>query len=271
MISFANAKINLGLFITEKRSDGFHNLESIFLPVNVADVLEIIPTNNEAFSFQTVGIEIDGDTNDNLCVKAYHLLKKDFDIPGFKSCLLKNIPIGAGLGGGSSDGVKMMKALNELFELKISETKLLNYASQLGSDCPFFVRNQPAYVSGSGDVMEPINVDLSGVHVVVVHPGIHVSTKDSYGMIKPSRPSFDLRTISSLDRKDWQQKITNDFEAPMIAKFPVIDEIKKAMIDNGAFYASMSGSGSAVYGFFQEEKQLGHLWPEFFYRNASVL
>ncbi len=271
MISFANAKINLGLFITEKRSDGFHNLESIFLPVNVADALEIIPTDHDAFSFQSVGNEIAGNTDDNLCVKAYHLLKKDFDIPGIKSCLLKNIPIGAGLGGGSSDGVQMLKALNEVFELKISEEQLLEYASQLGSDCPFFVRNQPAFVSGRGDVMEQINIDLSGVHVVVVHPGVHVSTKDAYSMIKPSNPTFDLRTISTLARKDWQQKITNDFEAPMIAKFPVIGEIKNALIDNGAFYASMSGSGSAVYGFFEEEKQLQHLWPEFFYRNASIL
>lgn len=270
MISFANAKINLGLFITEKRSDGFHNLESIFLPIPVADVLEIISTDDPSFSFQTVGTTIDGKSEENLCVKAYHLLKQDFNIPGFKSCLLKNIPIGAGLGGGSSDAVQMMKAIRDHFKLEISDELLLKYAAQLGSDCPFFVRNEPAFISGRGDIIEAMNIELKGIHLVVVHPGIHVSTQEAYAMIVPSTPAFDLRKIASLDRKEWQRFIRNDFEAPMISQFPIIGNIKKGLIEHGAFYASMSGSGSAVYGLFEEEKQLDHLWPEYFCRSASL-
>jgi 4-diphosphocytidyl-2-C-methyl-D-erythritol kinase len=255
MISFANAKINLGLYVTEKRIDGFHNLESIFLPVSVSDVLEIIPDTTDACSFQTVGIEIDGNNEENLCVKA---------------CLLKNTPIGAGLGGGSSDGVQMLKALNEIFELKISEDRMLKYAAQLGSDCPFFVRNEPTFVTGRGDIMHPIQLNLKGTFVIIVHPGVHISTPIAYSLIVPTLPNFDLRNIHSLDKKNWQKVIRNDFEAPMIHKFPVIGEIKKQLLENGAFYSAMSGSGSAVYGLFDQEKDLRHLFPDFFYREAHI-
>lgn len=271
MIAFANAKINLGLYVTEKRADGFHNIESIFLPISISDAIEIIPSQSAGIDFQTVGIDIASSPSENLCVKAYDLLQKDFDLPGIKVCLLKNIPIGAGLGGGSSDGVQMIKMLNEHFVLQLPHDKLLAYAEQLGSDCPFFVRNQPAFVTGRGEIMEPCDVNLKDVHVVLIYPEINISTSKAFSIISATPADFNLRKTNDLDRKNWQKNIRNDFEAPMIATHPVIGEIKNKLINEGAFYASMSGSGSSVFGLFENEKNLEHHFKGHYCRSAVVM
>lgn len=271
MIAFANAKINLGLYVTEKRTDGFHNIESIFLPISIADALEFIPSQNAGIDFQIVGIDVEGNPSENLCVKAYNLLHNDFELPGIKCCLLKNIPIGAGLGGGSSDGVQMIKMLNEHFELNLSKETLLFYAEKLGSDCPFFIRNEPAHVTGRGEIMKPINIDMRDAHVVLIYPEIHISTATAFGHITPKTVDFDLTKINELKREDWQKTIRNDFEEPMMKLHPVLGDIKNKLIEKGAFYASMSGSGSAVYGLFESDKNLERMFPDFYCRSAKVI
>lgn len=250
MIAFANAKINLGLYVTGKRTDGFHDLESIFLPVSLCDVVEIIPSDSNDIEFQSLGISVDGNPHDNLCVRSYDLLKKDFNIPGVNACLLKNIPIGAGLGGGSSDAAVMLKLLNDFFSLKLSRHDLKKYAEKLGSDCPFFIDNKPVFVTGRGEIMDSIALDLSNKFLMIVHPGIHVSTASAYSMIIPQKHASDIRELVKLPMKEWRQNISNDFEKPMIELHPEIGAIKDKLYAQGAIYASMSGSGSAVYGIF---------------------
>ena len=264
MIAFANAKINLGLFVTERRPDGFHNLESIFLPVSLCDVLEAVPSDDEGIRFSTQGRTIDGDIETNLCVKAYRVLSRDFSLGGVEATMLKNIPIGAGLGGGSSDGAHMLKILNELFELKLTHTRLEYYAAELGSDCPFFIQNKPCFVHGRGELLEPIDFSLKGQHVVIIHPGIHVSTAEAFRGISPKSASFDLRAIGSLPKSEWQHHVTNDFETSVCASHPAIANLIESLLKEGAWYARMSGSGSAVFGFFDSPIELKSLPENYF-------
>ncbi len=271
MIAFANAKINLGLFVTERRPDGFHNLESIFLPVSLCDVVEAVRTDGEGIQFTTQGREIDGDIETNLCVRAYRLLSRDFELGGVDATMLKNIPIGAGLGGGSSDGAHMLKILNSLFELKLSTEELKHYAAQLGSDCPFFIENAPCFVHGRGEILEPINLSLQGQHVVIIHPGIHVSTAEAYRGITPKSAPFDLRVISQLPRDQWQQEVTNDFEDSVCVHHPSISQLIALLLLEGAWYARMSGSGSAVYGFFDNQVELKNIPADYFSYWGTVL
>ncbi|MFN5620257.1 MAG: 4-(cytidine 5'-diphospho)-2-C-methyl-D-erythritol kinase [Flavobacteriales bacterium] len=271
MIAFANAKINLGLYVTERRTDGYHNLESIFLPVSLCDVLEAIRSEGDEIAFTTQGRRIDGDAESNLCVKAYRLLQRDFKLGGVEATMLKQVPIGAGLGGGSSDGAHMLKLLNELFSLNLSTDQLQHYAAQLGSDCPFFISNKPAFVHGRGELLDPIDMPAIQSHVVIIHPGIHVGTADAYRGIKPSAASFDLRTIGQLPMDQWQGRITNDFERVVFALHPEIASIKRTLLDQGALYSSMSGSGSAVFGFFDERIALSGIPQNYFVHWGKLL
>jgi len=271
MIAFANAKINLGLFVTERRADGYHNLESIFLPVSLCDVVEAIRTDGDDIVFTTQGRSIDGDPETNLCVRAYRLLQRDFKLGGVEATMLKNVPIGAGLGGGSSDGAHMLKLLNAIFNLELSSEQLQSYAAQLGSDCPFFIENKPCYVHGRGELLEPIELPLKGQHVVIIHPGIHVSTAEAYRGIVPKPAPFNLRQLSELPKEQWQQVVTNDFEVTVCKEHPGIAEMINQLLEAGAWYARMSGSGSAVYGFFDAPVELRHIAPAYYSHWAQVI
>jgi 4-diphosphocytidyl-2-C-methyl-D-erythritol kinase len=251
MIVFPNAKINIGLNITEKRPDGFHNIESCFYPIGWADALEILPT--EQFKFESSGIAIPGNAANNLCTKAYTLLSKDHALPPVSMHLLKSIPIGAGLGGGSSDAAFAIKTLDRLFCLGITIEEQLRYARQLGSDCAFFISNQPAYCFNKGDEFDKINVALAGKWIVLVNPGIHISTVEAYAGILPRPSGQDLRITLGQPISDWKNTVKNDFETSLFPKYPILAEVKKKLYASGALYASMSGSGSTIYGIFEKE------------------
>lgn len=254
MICFPSCKINLGLRITQKRADGFHALETVFFPISIKDALEIIiePDANAApITFTSSGLAINGDPSDNLCFKAYELLKKDYPtIPNIKMHLHKQIPMGAGLGGGSSDGAFTLVALNQLFDLQITEDKLMQYALTLGSDCPFFILNSPAYATGRGEILNPINVNLDGYTIIIVNPGIAISTKLAFSLITPKVPDSNLEVIICESVSTWKDNLINDFEEPIFNSFPELANIKETLYQKGAVYASMTGTGSTVYGIF---------------------
>ncbi|WP_247232568.1 4-(cytidine 5'-diphospho)-2-C-methyl-D-erythritol kinase [Telluribacter sp. SYSU D00476] len=256
MVVFPNAKINIGLHITEKRSDGFHNIESCFYPVGWSDALEIRPA--ERLSFQSSGLPIPGATTpetafSNLCVKAYHLLARDYSLPPVDIHLLKAIPIGAGLGGGSADAAFTIRALNELFGLQLTTTQQQDYARTLGSDCAFFIENQPRYCYGKGDQFEEIDLRLAGKWIVLVNPGLHISTAEAYAGVRPAQPATDLRQLLQQPIHEWRTTVVNDFEASLFLKYPELPALKDQLYELGALYASMSGSGSTVYGIFGNE------------------
>jgi len=248
MIIFPNAKINLGFNILNKREDGYHDIESCCYPVPWHDGLEVMAA--ASFAFHSYGLEVPGDPGTNLCVKAYHLLKKDFDIPPVAFHLLKQIPIGAGLGGGSADGAFALKLLNDLFDLKLSSLKLKAYALALGSDCPFFIQNQPVITEGRGEKLSPVNLDLTGYYLVIHHPGIYISTKEAYSGVKPQLPGQSIKQVLAQPIKDWKQLLRNHFEASVFKNHPAIAQLKDEMYKAGALYASMTGSGSTVYSLF---------------------
>ncbi|MGN0002543.1 MAG: 4-(cytidine 5'-diphospho)-2-C-methyl-D-erythritol kinase [Sphingobacterium composti] len=256
MISFANAKINIGLSITEKRSDGYHNIETIFYPVKMYDVLEF--GDSDSYSFEALGIDIPQD-GVNLCTKAYQILQNDYTIRPISIKLLKNIPIGAGLGGGSSDAAFVLKALNELNNLGLTEEQLQQYASKLGADCSFFISNKPVFAEGIGTEFSSVDLDLSTYYIVVIKPEIHISTAEAYSNITPRIPKVDMRRAIQLPIQEWKYYITNDFELGIFEKYPLIQELKNKLYEKGALYASMSGSGSSVYGIFEEEIYLDDL------------
>lgn len=249
MIYFPNAKINIGLNVVSKRMDGFHNLETIFFPVKLADALEIVESKKTKFS--SSGIEIDGNPENNLVFKAYQILNNDYIIPPVKIHLHKVIPFGAGLGGGSSDAAFALKLLNEYFNLKISSEKLKSYATQIGADCPFFIENKPTFASGIGNQFQPVNLDLSEYKILIIKPNISVSTPDAYRNVIPSKPKFNLKEIENLPIEKWKNTIVNDFEESVFQKYSEINDLKQNLYKMGALYASMSGSGSAVFGIFR--------------------
>lgn len=250
MVQFPNCKINLGLNITRKRTDGYHDLETVFYPVAIKDALEVIPA--ERFNFHSSGIPVAGNSADNLCVKAYNILKKDFpELPAVSIHLHKAIPMGAGLGGGSADGAFMLSMLNKKFHLNLAEQQLIDYALQLGSDCPFFIINKPCFATGRGEKMKPIQLDLSSYKMVIVNPGVHVSTREAFSQLTPTVPAKSIQEIIQQPISTWRQELTNDFEGPVFKLYPAIEEIKRRLYDAGAIYASMTGSGSTVYGIFE--------------------
>lgn len=253
MITYPIAKINLGLQVTGKRPDGFHNIETVFYPVPIQDALDVVAS--KSFSIKITGIDLKEDPKENLVVKAYDLLKKDFQLPPISIHLHKNIPVGAGLGGGSADAAFMLLLLNELFELEIREEQLLKYALQLGSDCPFFIRQKPAYARGRGELLEDISLSLKGYHLVVVKPPVHISTAEAYKDVVPGESRIALKALVQFPVTKWQGNVQNKFEPPVFAKHPEVKEIKQTLYKLGAAFALMSGSGSAVYGLFRSEKK----------------
>jgi len=248
MIVFPNAKINIGLNIISKRPDGYHNLETLFYPIKLSDALEMAETGKTGITF--TGIAVDCDPDDNLVMKAYKLLKADYELPPVQFHLHKVIPSGAGLGGGSSDAAFTLKLLNDYFRLNIGVEKLKEYAVRLGADCAFFIDNKPALGTGIGNQLEPLSLDLSHYELVILKPEIAVSTVQAYSNIVPANPSFSLSELPELDPSEWKSHVVNDFEKNIFRLFPEIEQLKRLLYDEGAVYASMSGSGSAVYGFF---------------------
>ncbi|WP_153799895.1 4-(cytidine 5'-diphospho)-2-C-methyl-D-erythritol kinase [Foetidibacter luteolus] len=266
MIYFPGCKINLGLNIISKRNDGYHNLETVFYPLPLKDAVEIIRSADappeKDVEFTTSGLAIRGGESDNLCIRAYTIIKKDFPgLPKIKMHLHKNIPMGAGLGGGSADGAFVLKLLNDKFKLGLSEEKLMAYALQLGSDCPFFINNRPAYAEGRGDLLQPLPLDLSGYRFVLVNPGIHVKTSEAFAAVKPGKPSVNVREVVSQPVATWRNLLKNDFEAGVAALHPEIADIKEILYKSGAVYASMTGSGSTVFGIFPFGFNQAFLFP----------
>lgn len=255
MVVFPGCKINLGLHILNKRKDGYHNLETVFYPVPYTDALEIIASPDiETLSFTTTGLTVDGEPNHNLCIKAYWLLKKDFpQLPFVQMHLHKCILMGAGLGGGSSDAAFTLQLLNTKFQLQITAEKLIDYAAQLGSDCAFFILNQPCVATGRGEILQPVALNLSGYKLALINPGIHVSTKEAFGLLQPARSErASLLEIIQQPVGTWRTMLTNDFEAPVCNAWPVIKQIKDSLYSHGATYAAMTGSGSSVFGLFSK-------------------
>jgi len=259
MIVFPNAKINIGLNITGKRPDGFHNLETVFLPVGWRDVLEFVVADEVQFT--SSGILISGEPEANLVMKAYRLVQKDFSLPPLKIHLHKQIPFGAGLGGGSSDGAFMLSMLNRQFELNLSREELELYAAQLGSDCPFFIRNTPVFASGRGEMMEPVRLALNDWFILLVKPPVEVSTAKAFQRVVPQQPDISLKSLVQLPVLQWKEEVVNQFEPSVFHLYPEIEALKQRLHDLGAAYASMSGSGSCVYGLFQ---QLPLRWESLF-------
>jgi 4-diphosphocytidyl-2-C-methyl-D-erythritol kinase len=252
MLAFPNAKINLGLNVTGKRTDGFHDIETVIFPVAFRDVLEILPSGEQPVDFQHSGLTIPGKMEDNLCLRAYHLLKSGFQIPAIRMHLHKMIPMGAGLGGGSSDAAFTIKLLNELFSLSLDPSQMMQYSCKLGSDCAFFIENKPVFATGRGDQFAPIKLNLSGYSIVIVIPPVHVGTAEAYEKVVVKKPLESILSILKSPPGEWKDRLVNDFEDSVFQRYPGIPEIKEKLYAEGAVYASMSGSGSAVYGLFDQ-------------------
>lgn len=268
MVLFPNCKINLGLFILRKRADGFHDLETAFYPIPLQDALEVIhhPTPVTDIEFSASGLAVEGALSDNICVKAYHLLKKDFpELPPVKMHLHKTIPMGAGLGGGSADGAFTLLLLNRKFNLGIEKEALIRYALQLGSDCPFFINNTPCYATGRGETMENIPLDLTGFQFVLVNPGIHVNTGWAFSQLKPFADRPSLREIILQPIESWKGSLVNDFEEPVSGLYPEIAAIRGELYRQGAVFAAMTGSGSTVYGIFPKDARPAFAFPAHYF------
>jgi 4-diphosphocytidyl-2-C-methyl-D-erythritol kinase len=265
MLTFPNAKLNLGLYVTERRPDGYHTLESVFLPLPWTDVLEVLPApkGQETTSLTLTGRPIPGDPATNLCLKAYELLKADYpQLPAAQMQLHKLVPIGAGLGGGSADAAFALRAVSEVFGLNLPADTLENYARRLGADCAFFIRNQPRLALEKGDVFEDITLNLAGTACMVVYPGLHISTAEAYARIVPQAPKYPLREALAHPMATWRTTVSNDFETALAPAHPVLTGIKQQLYAAGATYASLSGSGSAVYGLFEGVGEAPALtWP----------
>jgi 4-diphosphocytidyl-2-C-methyl-D-erythritol kinase len=260
MVQFPNCKINIGLNIVRKREDGYHDLETVFYPVGLKDALEIIRSNET--SFQLTGLPVSGPIDDNLYVKAFRLLAKDFpNLPPITIHLHKVIPMGAGLGGGSADGAFMLKMLNSKFQLNLTDEQLLKYALQLGSDCPFFIINKPCFATGRGENLEPLHLDLSAYKIVLVNPGIHVSTKEAFSKLKPVVPKKRLKELIQQPINTWKGEIVNDFEEPVFGLYPQIKKIKIDLYKAGAIYSSMTGTGSTVFGIYEKNTKTNLSFP----------
>ncbi|HZK03912.1 MAG TPA: 4-(cytidine 5'-diphospho)-2-C-methyl-D-erythritol kinase [Bacteroidaceae bacterium] len=293
MITFPNSKINIGLNVIEKRSDGYHNIESVFYPVNLQDALEINllrrpidvklikldkdrvrkrSVETDQYAINLLGSIIPGHPSENLVVKAYLRLLKDFDIPPIDIHLYKHIPSGAGLGGGSSDGAHMISLLNRRFGLRMTLSKMEEYASELGADCPFFIRNRPVLATGIGNIMDPIELSLKSWSLLIVKPNIDITTKESYANITPNKLNMPLIDAIKEPIENWKDIIVNDFEKEAFLKYPELKKIKEKIYSIGAVYASMTGSGSAIYGLFQ--KPIEHpreLFPGLFCRQRELM
>lgn len=288
MIDFPNAKINLGLKIVRKRDDGYHDIETVMYPVLLCDILEILESDHGETTLKCSGISIDVSTekiekqekgvsgfiplktDNNLVQKIYELLKSDYNLPPVFMHLHKAIPVGAGLGGGSSDGTFALKMLNRLFKIRLSPEQLHSYASALGSDCAFFLENKPMLATGRGENLSPIHLDLKGFYILIVKPNLHINTSQAYSWIKPTPPAESLAEILSSPIQHWKHRLVNDFEAPVFQRHPELKNIKEQLYTSEALYASMSGSGSAMFGIFDKKPQLLRV-PEGYFQWAGVL
>ena len=269
MVSFPPCKINLGLNVVRKRPDGFHDISTCFYPVPWTDVLEIVPAKD--FSFSSSGIPVPGTSADNLCVRAYELLRKDFHLKPVSIHLMKSIPTGAGLGGGSSDGAYALKILNDIFDLSLSGDRLREYAATLGSDCAFFIDPKPAVGKGRGELLSPLDISLKGKFLVIVKPEVTISTAEAFAGITPNDPVIDPGTILAKHPvTEWKELLVNDFETPIFKRFPVISALKQKLYAFGASYASMSGSGSAVFGIFDAETDLKKEFESVLYWSGTL-
>ena len=262
MICFPNAKINLGLNIVSKRADGYHNIETIFYPIPLTDALEIVSA--EKTSFHQTGITLDSPIEKNLVMRALHLLDARCNIPPLEIHLLKKIPFGAGLGGGSADAAFMLKLVNDFCSLGHTPDELEKIASAIGADCPFFIRNKPVFAEGIGDLFTPVELSLQGYHLCLVKPTISVSTPEAYSLVVPQQPSVSLKEIVKQPVEEWKGMMINDFEKSIFSKHPAIEQIKHELYEAGALYASMSGSGSSVFGIFKEQTSLKGKYPDYF-------
>lgn len=247
---YPNAKINIGLNIVAKRTDGYHDLETVFYPIDLHDVLSLERTVSEKTTLTIDGIKIEGTAEDNLVMRAYRLLEHDFQLPAVSMRLTKNIPSQAGLGGGSSDAAFTLKALNKLFALKLDEKQLETYASKLGADCPFFIKNHPVYAEGTGNIFTQFDLSLRNNHLVLIKPDIYISTKEAFQHVFPRITEKKLTTLLKEPFETWKTSVKNDFEDSVFPSHPLLAEIKSRLYDLGAVYASMSGSGSSLYAIF---------------------
>lgn len=277
MIVFPNCKINLGLYITNKRPDGFHDIETLFYPISLNDALEVIHDDEKemvsnhspiishaelpGIKFSWSGQAIPGLPTDNICVQAYHLIKQYYNLPSLQMHLHKAIPNGAGLGGGSADGAFCMDLLNKKFNLHIPEEKLNEYALTLGSDCPFFLLNKPAIANGRGEILTPVEFDLSAYNIVLVNPGIHISTVEAFNLITPMKPKNAIAEIIKQSPYEWKDQLENQFEEAVFKLHPILQTIKQKLYLNGAFYASMTGTGSTIFGLFHKEQKPAFDFP----------
>lgn len=261
MVLFPPAKINIGLFITEKRADGFHALETCFVQIPWTDVLEITPATT--FSFSSSGLPISGSIESNLCVRAYKLLKKDFSLAPVHIHLHKIIPMGAGLGGGSADAAYTLMGLRDVFELPLTNVDLVPYAQQLGSDCAFFLFDQAQFGQGKGDELSPIPLSLKGYFVLLVYPNFGISTQQAYAQVKPKKPGTFLPEAITQPMTTWKTQINNDFEESLFPIYPILDQMKKDLYALGAEYAAMSGSGSTMFGIFKQKIDPPEGWADF--------
>lgn len=263
MICFPNAKINLGLNIVSKRADGYHNIETIFYPIDLKDALEVLPSEGSApYRLFSSGIDVGANSDNNLVIKAFNLMREERLIPNIDIHLLKKIPSGAGLGGGSADGAFMLNLLNQTFSLGFSHNQLHQFAVRLGADCAFFLKNKPAFATGIGDKLESIELSLQQYYIVLIKPNIFVSTKDAYSQIVPKQPQLSLKEIVQMPIAEWRNYMHNDFETSVFEQHPTIAQIKQTLYHQGALYASMSGSGTSVYGFFDKKPLLN--FPDYF-------
>ena len=254
MIVFPNAKINLGLNITRKRQDGYHELETCFYPVFWQEALEIVTSEKTVVTIS--GIEIPND-GDNIVLKAYHILKKEFNLPPVEMHLHKIIPIGAGLGGGSADAAFTLSLLNNLFSIGLDEIQLMRYAVSIGADCAFFIKNKAMLAAGIGEQLTDINMSLEGKFILLAYPNIHISTKEAYENVVPKKPINSIqKVLEEMDIPEWKNYLKNDFEDAIFKKYPTLSKLKQKFYDSGAAYASMSGSGSCMYGIFENDPQI---------------
>ncbi len=274
MVVFPNIKINIGLSITSKRADGYHNIESVMIPIPWCESLEVLEHSGEAAlegvnaqqtevgkaTFYSYGLPIPGKAEKNLCIRVFELLESWFNLPATDIHLLKALPIGAGLGAGSADAAFCLRALKDFYNLKISDFEAKELLSKIGSDCPFFWDNKPVFAFGKGDELRPIDLDLSNYWICLIHPNLAISTQEAYAGVNPKQPIIDLNLIAALPIETWKEVVKNDFEDSLFPKYPLLEEIKNKLYGMDAVYASMSGSGSTMYGIFDHEPRLPEEW-----------
>ncbi len=261
MVTFPHAKINLGLSVLGKRPDGYHQIETVFYPITLTDILEIIPSDVPETTLELKGLNVEGPLGNNLCLRAYQVMAEQFRLPPVRIYLYKKIPPGAGLGGGSTDAAFTIRMLRALFHPDIPQEQLSRIAASVGSDCAFFLDDRPMLGTGRGECLEPVSVDLTGFRLMLVKPDISVSTAEAYAGVVPGPSATSLRELMSLAPDQWQSRLKNDFEETIFPKYPQIRRIKEILLSEGAVYASMTGSGSAVYGLFESSTPDPSLFP----------